>query len=111
MQDKTIKTECILPNGILIKNAQMVNEGLVQEGDLLIRDGRIERCDRDITAPSGVEVIDARGRYLLPGMIDDQVHFREPGLTHKGDIGSESRAAVAGALPVSWKCPIPLRPP
>lgn len=87
-----------MPNGILIKNAQMVNEGLVQEGDLLIRDGRIERCDRDITAPSGIEVIDAGGRYLLPGMIDDQVHFREPGLTHKGDIGSESRAAVAGGI-------------
>lgn len=82
----------------LIRNARLVNEGQVAHGDLLIRGDRIERCGGDIPAPSGATVIDAAGRYVLPGMIDDQVHFREPGLTHKGDIGSESRAAVAGGI-------------
>jgi dihydroorotase len=82
----------------LIRNATLVNEGRVEEGDLLIRSGRIERIDAEIGAPAGCEVRDAAGCLLLPGMIDDQVHFREPGLTHKGDIGSESRAAVAGGV-------------
>jgi len=83
---------------ILIKNAQLVNEGTVTPGDLMIHRGRIERCDSDITARGSVQVLDATGRYLLPGMIDDQVHFREPGLTHKANIASESRAAVAGGI-------------
>lgn len=83
---------------ILIRNARLVNEGSVTEGDLLIRAGRIERCGGEIPAPAGATVFDAAGRHVLPGMIDDQVHFREPGLTHKGDIGSESRAAVAGGI-------------
>jgi dihydroorotase len=83
---------------ILIKNAQLVNEGCVSAGDLLIAGGRIERCGGEIAAPAKARVIDAAGRYVLPGMIDDQVHFREPGLTHKGDISSESRAAVAGGI-------------
>ena len=82
----------------LIKNAVMVNEGEVTQGDLLINQGRIERIDSSITAASGTRVLDAAGRHLLPGMIDDQVHFREPGLTHKGGIWSESRAAVAGGI-------------
>ena len=81
----------------LIKNAALVNEDSVSEGDLLIDNGRISRIDRAITAEHGVEVIDAEGAWLLPGMIDDQVHFREPGLTHKGGIWSESRAAVAAS--------------
>ena len=82
---------------ILIKNARMVNEGQVTEGDLLIRDGRIERLGGEIAA-DGAEVVDAAGLTLMPGMIDDQVHFREPGVTHKADIATESRAAVAGGI-------------
>ncbi len=82
----------------LIKNALLVNEGQITEGDLLINQGRIERCGGTIPAQENTEVYDASGLHLLPGMIDDQVHFREPGLTHKGDIGSESRAAIAGGI-------------
>ncbi|EGQ9441468.1 dihydroorotase [Vibrio parahaemolyticus] len=82
----------------LIKNARIVNEGAIIEADLRIVDEHIERIGRDITAQSGDVIIDAQGAYLLPGMIDDQVHFREPGLTHKGTIASESRAAVAGGI-------------
>lgn len=83
---------------MLITNARLVNEGQITPADLLVRAGRIERIAPQIAAPAGVEVIDARGRLLLPGMIDDQVHFREPGLTHKGDMASESAAAVAGGI-------------
>jgi dihydroorotase len=83
---------------IVIKNAKLVNEGSVTEGDLLIEAGRIKRCGGDIPVKPGATVMDAAGCHVLPGMIDDQVHFREPGLTHKGDIGSESRAAVAGGI-------------
>lgn len=88
-----------MANSTLIKNAKIVNEGLVAEGDVLIEGGRIARVDKHISPKdSNVAVIDAHGMYLLPGVIDDQVHFREPGLTHKGDIYSESRAAVAGGI-------------
>jgi len=83
---------------ILIKNARMVNEGLTLDGDLLIRNGRIERVDSEIAAPENCRVMDAEERLLMPGMIDDQVHFREPGSTNKADIHSESRAAVAGGI-------------
>ncbi len=82
----------------LITNARMVNEGQITEGDLLIRDGRIERIERNLGWAAAAKVIDATGHLLLPGMIDDQVHFREPGLTHKADLHSESRAAVAGGI-------------
>jgi dihydroorotase len=82
----------------LIKNARMVNDGNILEGDMLIANGRIERIDPEISAPPGAEVIDANGNTLMPGMIDDQVHFREPGATHKADLRSESRAAVAGGI-------------
>ncbi|OGT89376.1 MAG: dihydroorotase [Gammaproteobacteria bacterium RIFOXYA12_FULL_61_12] len=85
-------------NKILIKNARMVNEGAVTEGDLLIAAGHIERIGGEITASAGMDVVDARGLLLVPGMIDDQVHFREPGLTHKADMATESRAAVAGGI-------------
>jgi dihydroorotase len=81
---------------MLITNAILVNEGRRFEADLLIGGERIERIAPSIAAPAGVPVLDARGKYLLPGMIDDQVHFREPGLTHKGDQATESAAAVAG---------------
>jgi len=83
----------------LIKNARIVNEGKVIEGDVLIEAGRIAKIDSSIGPKSAnVNVIDAEGKYLIPGIIDDQVHFREPGLTHKGDLHSESRAAVAGGI-------------
>jgi dihydroorotase len=81
----------------LIKNALMVNENSIMEGDLLLQDDRILKIDRHISDPSA-KVLDVEGKYVLPGLIDDQVHFREPGLIHKGDIASESRAAVAGGI-------------
>lgn len=82
----------------LIKNAYVVNEGTVTEIDVLIVNQRIEKVASNIKPSSECEVIDAQGCYLIPGMIDDQVHFREPGLTHKGSIATESRAAVAGGI-------------
>jgi dihydroorotase len=86
-------------NKILIKNAKIVNEGLVFEGDVLIENEYIVEIAENITAKSAdTTIIDAEGNYLIPGMIDDQVHFREPGLTHKGDIASESKAAIAGGI-------------
>ena len=83
---------------MLITNARLINEGQITEGDLLIKAGRIEKIAKSITAPAGTVVYDARGKLLMPGMIDDQVHFREPGLTHKGHLASESAAAVAGGI-------------
>jgi dihydroorotase len=82
----------------LIKNATIVNEGSVYVADVLIVDNWIERVESTITTPIGAEVIEAAGLHLLPGVIDDQVHFREPGLMHKGDLTTESRAAVAGGV-------------
>jgi dihydroorotase len=82
----------------LITNAEIVNEGRRRHGDVAIRGGRIDRIGSSLTARPGDRVLDARGRWLLPGMIDDQVHFREPGLTHKADIESESRACLAGGI-------------
>lgn len=84
---------------ILIKNANIVNEGKIFSGDLLIEGDLIKEISESISAKSGdVYVIDAEGKYLLPGVIDDQVHFREPGLTHKATIETESKAAVAGGI-------------
>lgn len=83
---------------ILIKEASLVNEGVVIQKDLLIRGEFIELISDSILPSSSMEVIDAKGLHLLPGWIDDQVHFREPGLTHKATIASESRAAVAGGI-------------
>lgn len=86
-------------NRILIKNAKIVNEGSIFEGDLLIENDLIVEISDSISLKSSnCIVIDAEGNYLMPGAIDDQVHFREPGLTHKGDIESESKAAVAGGI-------------
>jgi dihydroorotase len=82
----------------VIRNAQLVNEGQVTESDVWLKNGRIEKIANDVEAPVGAEIVDANGRYLLPGMIDDQVHFREPGLTHKGNFYTESRAAIAGGV-------------
>ncbi|NAS12709.1 dihydroorotase [Poritiphilus flavus] len=81
----------------LLKNAKLVNEGQIIEGDLLIEGSRISRIDTEISDDTA-EVIDLEAKLLLPGIIDDQVHFREPGLTHKGSIATESRAAVAGGI-------------
>ena len=83
---------------VVIKNARIVNDGEVVEGDVRIRGGRIDRVAGDIPAADGDTVVDAAGRHLIPGLIDDQVHFREPGLTEKGDIATESAAAVAGGI-------------
>ncbi|MGE6398000.1 dihydroorotase [Chryseobacterium scophthalmum] len=80
---------------ILIKNAQIVNEGQIIKSDILIENDLISKIDSQISEDAD-QIIDAEGKYLLPGVIDDQVHFREPGLTHKGDIESESRSAIAG---------------
>ncbi len=83
----------------LIVNARLVNEGRQFDADLRIgEDGRIAEIGPQLSAAPGETVVDAAGRWLLPGMIDDQVHFREPGLTHKGDVATESAAAVAGGL-------------
>ena len=84
-------------SSILIRNANIVNEGKVFTGDVLIKDGRIEKIASNIDSTAD-RIINANGKYLLPGVIDDQVHFREPGLTHKGNIHSEARAAVAGGI-------------
>jgi len=84
-------------NTILIKGATLVNENEIFVSDVLIRNGRIEKIAKNLEFAGAME-IDAEGLHLLPGMIDDQVHFREPGLTHKGDIFSESMAAVAGGI-------------
>ena len=84
---------------ILIKNAKIVNEGTIFEGDLLIENDLIVEIAETISLKSSdCKIIDAQGNYLIPGAIDDQVHFREPGLTHKGDIETESKAAIAGGI-------------
>jgi len=82
----------------IIKNATIVNEGKKFNGDVLIKNDRIEKIASTIETPNGVTEINAEGMYLIPGAIDDQVHFREPGLTHKADIYTESKAAVAGGV-------------
>lgn len=84
---------------VLIKNAQIVNEGKIVKKDVLVEDDRITEISVSISAKSAdTKIIDADGCFLLPGMIDDQVHFREPGLTHKATIETESKAAVAGGI-------------
>jgi dihydroorotase len=83
----------------LIKNAQIVNEGKITLGAVFIKDGLIEKITgENILPPKNVKVIDIREKFLIPGVIDDQVHFRDPGLTHKADLYSESKAAVAGGV-------------
>jgi dihydroorotase len=94
----------------LITNAELVNEGRRFHADLRVRDGRIERIDHQLSAIANEQVFDANGRWLLPGMIDDQVHFREPGLTYKADIEHESRACVAGGITSYMEMPN-TRPP
>ena len=82
----------------LLKSATIVNEGKQILADILIKNGIIEKIAGNISAEENIQVIDLEGKFVLPGCIDDQVHFREPGLTHKADIASESKAAVAGGI-------------
>lgn len=82
----------------LIKGATIVNENSVFTGDVLVENEIIKEIGSEINPINGVEVINAKGKYLIPGFIDDQVHFREPGLTHKANIATESRAAAAGGI-------------
>ena len=82
----------------LIKNAKIVNENTTFLGDVLIENEIIKEISSDIKATENTQLIDAKGAYLIPGFIDDQVHFREPGLTHKANIASESKAAIAGGI-------------
>jgi dihydroorotase len=81
----------------ILKNGVVVNEGLKQHVDILIQNGKIQKIGKGLSSEHA-EVIDVNGSYILPGCIDDQVHFREPGLTHKASIYTESRAAVAGGI-------------
>ena len=83
---------------LLLSNARLINEGEIRDVDVLIDGERISAVAASIAAPEGAEVIDLAGKYLMPGMIDDQVHFREPGMTHKGDLATESAAAAAGGI-------------
>src|SRR5215203_6749137 len=99
----------------LIKNINLVNEGTVETADVLISNERIEKIELQITRPplaigSNYTEINGEGKYLLPGVIDDQVHFREPGLTHKATIYTESRAAVAGGVTSFMEMPNTIPP-
>jgi len=87
-----------MTKGILIQNATIVNENKIFKGDVLIENEIITKISSKIKPPKNVEIINADGKYLIPGFIDDQVHFREPGLTHKANIATESRAAIAGGI-------------
>ena len=84
-------------SGILFKNGLIISNNKQFQADVLVKNGKIERIDSDISDPQA-EVVDISGKWLIPGMIDDQVHFREPGLTHKANIYTESKAAVAGGI-------------
>ncbi len=94
----------------LIKNISIVNEGRIFNSDLLIRNDRIEKIASNISTDSSVTEINGEGLHLLPGCIDDQVHFREPGLTHKATIYTESRAAVAGGVTSFMEMPNTIPP-
>jgi dihydroorotase len=89
----------------IIKNGKIINEGKIFEAEILIDANRIAKIAPNISTTSDAIVIDAQGKYIIPGIIDDQVHFREPGLTHKADISSESRAAVAGGITTFMEMP------
>jgi len=82
----------------LLKNVRVVNRGKIIDADVLIKKTMIERIESSISPPENCEIIDCKGLHLIPGIIDDQVHFREPGLMHKATIATESRAAVAGGV-------------
>ena len=90
---------------IKIINGKLVNEGCVEQKDILIYEDRIEKISNSIQTSRDVKVFDASGKYIIPGLIDDQVHFREPGLTHKATIESESKAAIAGGVTSFFEMP------
>jgi len=95
----------------LIKNISIVNEGLIQQGDVLIKNGRIEKILPQITsANADIKEINGEGKFLFPGVIDDQVHFREPGLTHKATIYTEAKAGVAGGVTSFMEMPNTIPP-
>src|SRR5687767_15596618 len=94
----------------LFKNIQLVNEGKIETKDILVDGERIERIDDNITVKAACIEVNGEGKYLLPGAIDDQVHFREPGLTHKANIYTESRAAVAGGVTSFMEMPNTMPP-
>ena len=104
MEKPIQKLQTLKMKKTLIKNATLINEGIQFDGDLLINGDRIEKIGTDISDATA-EVIDATGCFLIPGVIDDQVHFREPGLTHKADIYSESKAAAAGGITTFMEMP------
>src|SRR5882762_12003705 len=101
---------CKVMNSTLILNAKIVNEGKTFEGDVLIKAGLIEKIGADLQSNRAQQFVDANRKFLIPGAIDDQVHFREPGLTHKGTIHSESRAAVAGGVTSFMEMPNTIPP-
>ncbi len=90
---------------ILITSANIVNEGRISLGDILVKEGRIAKIGSDLSSETADITIDASGKYLLPGLIDDQVHFREPGLTHKAEIYTEAKAGVAGGTTTFMEMP------
>ena len=89
---------------LILKNGTLVNEGKIFESDIAIKGNRIEKIAASIDAESK-NVIDLNGKYVIPGLIDDQVHFREPGLTHKGEIATESKAGLAGGVTSYFEMP------
>ena len=89
---------------LILKNGTLVNEGKIFESDIAIKGNRIEKIAASIDAESK-NVIDLNGKYVIPGLIDDQVHFREPGLTHKGEIATESKAGLAGGVTSFFEMP------
>ena len=89
---------------IILKNCSIVNENQIKESDIAIKNQRIDLISTSIDSEAR-EVIDLNGRYVIPGLIDDQVHFREPGLTHKGDISTESKAGLAGGVTSFFEMP------
>jgi dihydroorotase len=105
-----ITTFGFYPMRRIIRNAAIVNEGKIVHGDVLIRNGRIEQVAPKISVNGYAEELNAEGKYLFPGVIDDQVHFREPGLTHKATIYSESKAAVAGGVTSFMEMPNTIPP-
>src|ERR1700743_2685090 len=94
----------------LIKNISIANEGKITTADLLLKNGRIEKMGTELQAPFAVTEINGEGKHLLPGVIDDQVHFREPGLTHKASIYTEARAGVGGGVTSFMEMPNTLPP-
>ena len=89
---------------IILKNCSIVNENQIKESDIAIKNQRIELISTSIDSEAR-KVIDLNGRYVIPGLIDDQVHFRDPGLTHKGDIATESKAGLAGGVTSFFEMP------